>query len=343
MSLRDGGLEPLDIGVPEIAAQRESGRRKAWAVVLAGGEGRRLRPLVRRLYGDDRPKQYVKLLGARTLLRQTLDRTELAIPLERTLVVTMGRHAGYLAEEFPGPDRPQLLVQPADRGTAAAVLYAAHHIGWRDPGATIAIFPSDHFVPAAARFMAHVAEIAAWVDRHPERIVLLGAPPTTPEVQYGWIEPGAPLGEVTTGPVCAVRQFREKPTLERARVYLTAGHLWNTSVIVGKAAAVVDAGRRGAPVVSDRIERLRAFDGTPDEGAAAHQAYLLMPKANFSRVVLETCPDLLAVSKLPRLVWSDLGSPRRVIDTLRRLGLGAGSIHAPLASGGTQKEVTACR
>ncbi len=343
MTLRDGGFEPLDIDVPETAAPREHGRRNVWAVVLAGGEGRRLRPLVRRFYGDDRPKQYVKLLGARTLLGQTLDRTELAIPLERTVVVTMSRHAGYLAEEFPGPDRPHLLVQPEDRGTAAAVLYAAHRVGWRDPGATIAIFPSDHFVPAAARFMAHVAEVAAWVDRHPERIVLLGAPPTTPEVQYGWIEPGGPLGEITTGPVCAVRRFSEKPTQERARAYLAAGHLWNTSVIVGKAAAFVEAGRRGVPVVNDRVERLRPFEGTPDAVAAAHQAYLLMPKANFSRAVLETCPDALAVAKLPRLVWSDLGSPRRVIDTLRRLGVVAGSLHAAPASGGARKEVPACR
>jgi len=343
MALRDGGLEPLDIDVPETAAPRESGRRHTWAIVLAGGEGRRLRPLVRRLHGDDRPKQYVKLLGARTLLRQTLDRTELAIPVDRTLVVTMSRHAGYLAEEFKEPDRPHVLAQPEDRGTAAAILYAAHRVGWRDPGATIAIFPSDHFVPAAARFMAHVAEVAAWVDRNPERIVLLGAPPTTPEVQYGWIEPGAPLGEVTTGPVRAVRRFSEKPTKERARAYLAAGHLWNTSVIVGKAVAFAAAGRRGAPVVSDRIERLRPFDGTPDEMPAAHQAYLLMPKANFSRAVLETCADAVAVSQLPRLVWSDLGSPRRVIDTLRRLGIGAGSIHTGLFSGGARKEVTACR
>jgi len=250
MSLREGGLESLVIDAIPTAAPAEGGRRNAWSIILAGGEGRRLRPLVRRLCGDDRPKQYVKLLGTRTLLRQTLDRTELAIPSERTLIVTMSRHAGYLAEEFPGPARPHLLAQPGDRGTAAAILYAAQWVGWRDPGATIAIFPSDHFVPAAARFMAHVAEVAAWVERHPDRVTLLGAPAATPEVQYGWIEPGEPLGEVTTGPVRAVRHFREKPTLERARSYLAAGHLWNTSVIVGKVAAFIEAGHRSVPVVS---------------------------------------------------------------------------------------------
>jgi len=342
MALIDGVREPLAIDATPTAVTRQGDRRHAWAIVLAGGEGRRLRPLVRRLCGDERPKQYVKLLGARTLLRETLDRIELAIPSERTVVVTMSRHAGYLAEEFPGPERPHLLVQPGDRGTAAAVAYAAHWVAWRDPEATVAIFPSDHFVPAAARFMAHVAEVAAWVERRPDRIVLLGAPPTTPEVQYGWIEPGETLGEVTTGPVRAVRQFWEKPTLDRARAYLAAGHLWNTSVIVAKVAALVEAGRRGTPVVSDRIGRLRQFAGTPDEIAAAHQAYLLMPKANFSRAVLESCPDVLAVSQLPRVVWSDLGSPRRVIDTLRRLGIGGASIHDALAAAVTRKEVSAC-
>jgi len=347
MVLRDGGLETYTadaVATPTLDGS-QTGRRNVWAIVLAGGEGRRLRPLVRRLCGDERPKQYVKLLGSRSLLRQTLDRTGLAIPAERTLVVTMSRHAGYVAEEFAGSDRPALpalMVQPCDRGTAAAILYAANWIGWQDPTATAAIFPSDHFVPAAARFMAHVAEVASWVDRHPDRVVLLGAPPTMPETQYGWIEPGDPLGEVSTGAIRRVRHFWEKPTLEKARISLASGHLWNTSVIVAKVGAIAEAGRRAAPVISDRLARLERFAGTSEEEAATHQAYLLMPKASFSQTVLEGRPEPLAVSQLPRLLWSDLGSPGRVIETLRRLGIGHTSIHAALAAGTPRKEVTAC-
>lgn len=344
MVLRDDGLETYaaDAVATPATGGSDAHDRNVWAIVLAGGEGRRLRPLVRRLCGEERPKQYVKLLGSRSLLRQTLDRTGLAIPSRRTLVVTMSRHAGYLAEEFPGPDRPALMAQPCDRGTTAAVLYAAHWIGWRDPTATAAIFPSDHFVPAAASFMAHVAEVAAWVERHPDRVVLLGAPATTPETQYGWIEPGDPIGEISTGPIRRVRHFWEKPTVEKARTSLASGHLWNTSVIVGKVAAIAEAGRRAAPVISDRLARLERFAATPDEEAAVHQAYLLMPKASFSRTVLEGHSESLAVSPLPRLLWSDLGSPRRVIETLRRLGIGPASIHAALAAGAPRKEVTAC-
>ena len=96
---------------------RMPGQQNCWAIVLAGGEGLRLRPLVRQVLGDDRPKQYVRLLGARTLLRQTLDRIGLAIPETRTLVVTVRHHAGYVAEEFPELCEAELAAMAALLGT----------------------------------------------------------------------------------------------------------------------------------------------------------------------------------------------------------------------------------
>ncbi|HWM78355.1 MAG TPA: sugar phosphate nucleotidyltransferase, partial [Methylomirabilota bacterium] len=102
-----------------------------WAIVLAGGEGVRLRALTRRLYGDDRPKQYAALVGARSLLRQTLDRVGLLIPPERTVVVTLASHARYVEAELRGAPRPHVLAQPYDRGTAAGIFLPAHWIRLR--------------------------------------------------------------------------------------------------------------------------------------------------------------------------------------------------------------------
>lgn len=293
--------------------------RSCWAVVLAGGDGRRLRFLLREVLGDDRPKPYARLLGPHTLLRQTLDRVSLAIPGPRTLVVTVRDHAHYISEEFAGAPHPTILAQPFDRGTAAGVLYAAHWIAWRNPEATVAVFPADHFLLGEASFMAHVTEVAAWVSKNPERLVLLGAQPTSPAVEYGWIEPEESLGDLSTGPIRGVRRFWEKPAVARARACLKAGHLWNTSVMVGKVAALAQAGWRALPALSDRLARIEPFMGTAEEPGALRQAYELMPKANFSREVLEACPDVLAVSRLPRIVWSDLGSPHRVMEALTRM------------------------
>ena len=91
------------------------GTGSLWAVVLAGGEGVRLRPLVRRMCGDERPKQFVPLLGTRTLLRQTLDRVRLLIPPERTMVVALESHTRYLAQEFGERSGPNVVAGFVER------------------------------------------------------------------------------------------------------------------------------------------------------------------------------------------------------------------------------------
>jgi mannose-1-phosphate guanylyltransferase len=119
------------------------------------------------------------------------------IPPERTVVVTRAEHAPYVASELPDGPAPHVLLQPEERGTGAAVLFAAHRIREWDPSATLAFFPSDHFILEEEAFLAHVGKVAAFVTRHPERLVLLAARPTTPESEYGWVKPGTPVGETT--------------------------------------------------------------------------------------------------------------------------------------------------
>jgi mannose-1-phosphate guanylyltransferase len=300
------------------AVSSPSGR--LWAVVLAGGEGVRLRPLTKQVSGDERPKQYVALLGSRSLLRHTLDRVILTIPPERTVVVSQERHADYLTAEFQRRSAPWILPQPDNRGTAAGVLYPAHWIHWRDREATVAVFPSDHFIPDGHAFMAHVRGIAGFVDRHPDWLVLLGARPTEPETEYGWIEPGASIGRLAAGPVYRVRRFWEKPSPELASTAFSVGCLWNTFVFIAKARTLLAEGRRALPQLTDRLSHMVPFLGTEHEAWAVRQAYALAPTANFSRAILETSARL-AVSRLPGLTWSDWGTPRRVLQSLERAGL----------------------
>src|ERR1700719_4337162 len=89
-----------------------------WAIVLAGGEGVRLRPLVRELCGDERPKQFAKIVGSKSLLGHTLDRVGLKIPPSRTVISACRAHDGYLAQEFPRTPAQRILAQPQDHGTA---------------------------------------------------------------------------------------------------------------------------------------------------------------------------------------------------------------------------------
>ncbi|HEX4441918.1 MAG TPA: sugar phosphate nucleotidyltransferase, partial [Thermoanaerobaculia bacterium] len=98
-----------------------------WSVVLAGGEGNRLQPLVERVCHDARPKQFAPLMGSRSLLQQTLARTRLRIPESRTVVSGLGRHASYLASDVRDTD-VRVLLQPSNRGTAAGLLWPVYWI-----------------------------------------------------------------------------------------------------------------------------------------------------------------------------------------------------------------------
>jgi mannose-1-phosphate guanylyltransferase len=283
-------------------------------VVLAGGEGHRLRPLIRRVLGDERPKQYVPLLEPRSLLRQTLDRLALRFSVSRTVVVTVRGHTDHIAREFTGvSDPPYVLVQPGDRGTAAAILHAARWIGRSDPDATIAFFPSDHFVLGEATFMAQVADVLGAVEAQADRVALLGASPAAPESEHGWMQAGGPLDGID-GVLCAVREVCARPSDARGQLGLTAGYLWNTGIMVARAERLVALGAEALPEMSDRLDR-----ASDEEPAALRQAYALMSRTSFGRAVLERHPECLAASVLGRVTWCDLGSPGRVLAVLARM------------------------
>lgn len=288
-----------------------------WGIVLAGGGGRRLIPLTRYIAGDHCPKQFCAVSGSRTLLGQTLHRIAPLIAPERTVVVSTRAYAGYVRREFPGPV-PHALLQPFDRGTGPGILWPAHWLSWRDAEAIVAVFPSDHFVLQERAFLAYVAQAIRIVHRRPEAVVLLGMDPEGPEEGYGWIEPGEAVPEA---PGCVrVQGFWEKPTAARARSFFRSGFLWNSLILVARVGALKALGRLHLPEVDARLSRIAAFTGSEHEAWAVHQAYALMPSANFSREVLSRGAASLVVLPVCGILWSDWGTPDRVVGTLRRVG-----------------------
>jgi hypothetical protein len=92
-------------------------------------------------------------------------------------------------------------------------------------------------------------------------------------------------------------------------------------VFVGKARTLVEAGRRSLPDLHAGLERLVQAARRGARPDALRRASMALPRANFSRDILQDLPEMLAVRTLTGVTWCDWGSPRRVIESLEQLGL----------------------
>ncbi len=292
--------------------------RERWGLILAGGEGVRLRPLTRLIAGDERPKQFCSVLGPETLLEQTRRRAALVIPPARTLVVLTRAHVRYYAPLVAGMPPHCVIVQPENRGTAAAILYGALRIAASEPLGAVAILPSDHYVSDDSVFMGHVAAAFAAVRTRPDLVVLLGITPEGAEAEYGWIEPAEPI---PGSALFRVARFWEKPAPVLAQVLLDRGCLWNSFVIVARIPALLAMLRRAAPELACAFAAIEPAFGTVAEHWAARALYQTLAPLSFADDVLAGRPANLAVLSVEGVRWSDWGQPKRVIETLGRLGI----------------------
>ena len=289
-------------------------KSERYALILAGGDGTRLRSLTQNITGDERPKQFVPLIGGQTLLDQTRNRVARSIEEGNTFIVVTKKHEQFY-QSFAKTVR--LLVQPENKGTAPGIIFPLLHIAAENPNALVAVFPSDHYFADDAKFMSYVEagfETAALIGK----VTLLGISPETPEAEFGWIEPE--LLRTNKG-VAPVRRFWEKPTVGVAQKLMDEGCLWNSFVMVGQVQSFLTIIKRALPDLFSYFEAIIPVLGTKDEFLNLRALYSWLKDVNFSREVLEPRAADLSVIKVENVGWSDLGDPSRVLSTLSRFGI----------------------
>jgi mannose-1-phosphate guanylyltransferase len=290
-----------------------------WAVILAGGDGTRLKSLTRQITGDERPKQFCSVMGGATLLEETQRRAALELARERTLYVVNRAHEKFYVTVLAGEPSNSIVSQPRNRGTAPAILYSLLRITAVDPDALAAFLPSDHYVSDNAKFMAHIRAALDTARRRPDLVILLGLEPESPEVEYGWIEPAERLSGNRR--VFGVRRFWEKPNQLMAQVLMLRGCLWNSFVMVASARALLEIIERALPDLYRSFAALAPCFGTTGENTAVGDLYDHLEEINFSHQVLTLQSQWLAVLKVVGVRWNDLGEPKRVLASLKMAGI----------------------
>lgn len=289
---------------------------RLWAVVLAGGEGKRLESLTRALYGTSLPKQFAVLTGKRSLLQATVERISGLVPRERTIVVVCAAHEELARRQLTDYPGIGLVAQPRNLDTAAGILLPLARILSREPCARVAFFPSDHHIPNPAPFLDAVREAEEVVFRRPLCVTLVGAVPRWAETEFGWIVPGRRLNGASIGAAAReVERFVEKPPEEAAHRLFESQALWNTFAFAAGASALWALARRHVPELATVFERHVAGAEEGNDGEALGRLYERLSPVSFSRAVLERADDLTVVT-VADSGWSDWGSPRRVFQSL---------------------------
>jgi mannose-1-phosphate guanylyltransferase len=297
--------------MPSTFSNDKPDSKRWWAVVLAGGDGARLQGLTHLISGEPRPKQFCNLLGGRSLLGHTRERIAPIFDNDRVLFALARGHERYFRNELREVSNRRKIVQPTNRGTALAMAVCLEAIVREDENAVVAFFPSDHHYRNTLAFQTSVEFALATAEEYPQCALVLGAKPTYPEVEYGWIQPGRTLVDSPTNPLQRVSKFWEKPSQRRAEELLQQGCLWNTFVTVGLAGAFLELLQATVPEIARRlaVDRLES---------RLDEIYGAVPSLDFSRAVFSRVPRRMLLLEDTLSGWTDLGSPRRVIDVVKR-------------------------
>ena len=257
-----------------------------YAIILAGGKGRRLWPVSRK----NLPKQFIDFFGCgKTLLQQTYERMQKIMPKENILVVTHTAFEDILREQLPELLHDNLILEPINRNTAPATLMALRSGIIPDDGDVI-IVPADQVVMNEDKFKDAIQNATDYIDCY-DHVLTMGVKPTRPEPGYGYLQMGelvSPTPEHPNPTTHHVKSFTEKPERDFARMFMDSGEfLWNTGIYMAK-----------ANYITKQLTTIMGVDEDMD--------YSMSPNLSIDMAILEKMPEKVVMEC--SFGWADIGA-----------------------------------
>jgi mannose-1-phosphate guanylyltransferase len=283
-----------------------------YAVIMAGGEGKRLWPLSR----QNRPKQMLKILDGKTLLNQCFERLSGVFDHRNILIITNAGYADLVRENLPDLPSGNVLAEPMVRDTAGAIGLAASVLAKYDPDATMAVFTADHIIRPTEVFQQTVRDGLAFINHNPDAMITFGISPTHPSTQLGYIKLGSSQKcSQCENQVLKVEAFKEKPNTATAQEYCESGqYCWNSGMFIWKAKTILSHLFKLLPESQEPLKKIQADWDGPYQEETLKAWFPRLPKISIDYAVMEKAANVYAIRLNCR--WLDMGSFAALADII---------------------------
>jgi mannose-1-phosphate guanylyltransferase len=283
-----------------------------YAVIMAGGTGKRLWPLSR----QKRPKQVLKLLDGQTLLRKCFERLEGIFDLRNILVLTNADYVDMVRENLNELPEENVIAEPAVRDTASAIGLAATILHKYDTHANMAVLTADQILEPKENFQHGIRTALAFVNENPQALVTFGIQPTFASTQLGYIQFGKTVPcNLSPDAVHRIEAFKEKPDLKTAEHYLKQGDFaWNSGLFVWRCETILQQIARFLPEAVEPLSNIKADWGNTSRQQTLQQWFPKLPKISIDYGIMEKADNVYGISLDCR--WLDMGSFASLVDII---------------------------
>ncbi len=283
-----------------------------YAVIMAGGMGKRLWPLSR----QKRPKQVLKLIDGQTLLRCCYERLVPIFETKNIIVLTNAGYVDVVRENLPELPSDNVIAEPAVRDTSGAIGLVSTVLTKHDPQATIAVVTADQIIKPIEVLQQAIKDALVFVNNNPGSMITFGIQPTFASTGLGYIK----CNNAREYPGCknkiySVEAFKEKPNEQKAAEYINTGqYFWNSGMFVWKAKTILDNLHKFLPEAAGPLTRIQADWGSPNQQKTLRDWFVKLPKISIDFAVMEKADNVHAIKLDCR--WLDLGSFAALADII---------------------------
>ncbi|WP_195972833.1 mannose-1-phosphate guanylyltransferase [Clostridium thermobutyricum] len=272
------------------------------ALIMAGGQGTRFWPLST----EEKPKQFLNLIGSKTMIQMTVDRIKHIIPMDKIFVCTGERYVDLVKTQLPNLPKRNIIIEPEGRNTAPCIALSAFYIERYYKDAKMVVLPSDHLIKNEQKFREILLDCEEYLDKNIKSIITLGMKPNRPETGYGYIKFSDETDIINKSEIIRVDKFVEKPNFEKAKEYLKEKkYLWNGGMFIWTVNNILEQFAKYIPETYEALKGISKVDEI-DIQREINKNYKNTCPISVDYGILEKAEEIYVIPS--DIGWDDIGT-----------------------------------